>query len=77
MDAIRVETTIQTDGELRLTQLPCHKGDRVEAVIRVLDLAPERKKREEAIQDLIALARTFPFRSQGPYPSREELHERD
>lgn len=37
-----VETTVETDGELHLTQLPCRKGDRVQAIVYVRD-APERK----------------------------------
>ena len=39
MNAIKIETTIQTDGELHLTQLPCRKGDRVEALVLLIDKA--------------------------------------
>jgi hypothetical protein len=75
MNAIRIETTIQTEGELHLTHLPFHTGDRVEVIVLVLDSAEEEKKREEALQRFLALARASQFRSTGPYPSREELHE--
>lgn len=81
MNVIRVEATIQTDGELHLTQLPCRRGDKVEAVVSILDAANEgavdrEKAREEALQRFLELARTSKFRSTGPYPTRDELHER-
>jgi hypothetical protein len=73
-------TVIWDDGELHLTQLPCRKGDRVEAMILVLenhvDSEEEEKKREEARQRFLARAEASTFRSTGPYPTRDELHER-
>jgi hypothetical protein len=75
MTAIRIETTVQTDGELHLTQLPCRRGDRVEAVVLILETAAE-DEREEARRRFLALARASQFRSTGPYPTRDELHER-
>jgi hypothetical protein len=33
MNTIHVETVVESDGVLHLTNLPCQKGDRVEAVI--------------------------------------------
>jgi hypothetical protein len=54
MRAARIETTVQADGELHLTRLPCRTGDRVEAIILILedggDSAAEQQKREEARQ---------------------------
>jgi hypothetical protein len=83
MSAVKIETTIQTDGELHLTQLPFHKGDRVEATVSVLqtaagkeELTEQEKRREEALQRFQARADASKFRSIGPYPSRDELHER-
>ncbi|MCI0463553.1 MAG: hypothetical protein L0Z62_41990 [Gemmataceae bacterium] len=85
MNAIKIETTIQTDGELHLTRLPVRKGERVEAIVLLLDRtngqgpekhAPAEKAREEALKRLQARADASQFCSQGPYPSREELHER-
>ncbi len=35
MTEIRVETTIESDGELHLRQLPCRKGDRVSAIVSI------------------------------------------
>jgi hypothetical protein len=85
MNAFKVETVIQSDGVLHLTELPCRAGDRVEAIILVLetngkptpsDAAAEEKKREEALRRFQARADASRFRSTGPYPSRDELHER-
>jgi hypothetical protein len=86
MNAIRVETTIQADGELHLSKLPFRKGERVEAIVLLLNGSaaeqplspqpPDEKAREEALRRFQARADASQFRSQGPYPSREELHER-
>jgi hypothetical protein len=75
MDTIHVETTIESDGILCVGNLPCRKGDRVEATI-VLHDQQESERREAALQRLLARARRSPFRSAGLYPSRDELHER-
>jgi hypothetical protein len=37
MNAVRVETTVEADGELHLTDLPCRRGDRVEAIVLILE----------------------------------------
>ena len=42
MHAIRVETTIQSNGVLTVRDLPLHAGDAVEVIILVLPSAPER-----------------------------------
>jgi hypothetical protein len=76
MEAIRIEAVIQNDGELHLSHLPYRKGDRVEAIVFALDSAEAARKREEAIQEFLALARASTFRSTGPYPSRDELYDR-
>jgi hypothetical protein len=80
MLATKIETTVQNDGELHLTHLPCRKGDRVEAIILVLDgdldLADSERKRAEALKRFNALADASKFCSEGPYPTRDELHER-
>jgi hypothetical protein len=83
MNAVRIETTIQDDGELYLTELPCRRGDKVEAIVLILapsaqpmpDAARE-KARAAALDQFLALARSSLFRSTGPYPTRDELHER-
>ena len=83
MKAIRVETTVEADGELHLTHLPCRRGDKVEAIVLILDQPsppPSDEEREKAraaaLDRFLSLARSSSFRSTGPYPSRDELHER-
>jgi hypothetical protein len=83
MNAVRVEATVEADGELHLKQLPCRRGDRVEAIVRVLDSpkqpvadAAREKARAAAVNEFLALARLSSFRSAGPFPARDELHER-
>jgi hypothetical protein len=83
MKAVRVETTVESDGELHLTELPCRRGDKVEAIVRILDSVSRpgsgtgrEEARAAAVEQFLTLARSSPFRSTGPYPTRDELHER-
>jgi hypothetical protein len=83
MNAVRVETTIEADGELRLRDLPCRRGDKVEVTVRLLQPscqpAPDterEKSRAAALDQFLALARSSSFRSASPYPVRDDLHER-
>ena len=76
MNPIRVETTIESDGVLHIANLPCHKGDRVKAIILLPEQA-EAGARQAARQRFLTRARQSSFRSSGPYPRREELHERN
>jgi hypothetical protein len=88
MNATRIETTIEVDGELHLTSLPVRKGDRIEAVLRSLDedasesqfkpglAEAAANQREAARREFLELARSSTFRSTAVYPTRDELHER-
>lgn len=83
MNAVRVETTVQADGELHLTQLPCRRGDKVEAIVLILAPSSQpaadsqrEQARAAALDQFLALARSSSLRSAGPYPARDELHER-
>ncbi len=83
MNAVRVETTVEADGELHLTELPCRRGDKVEALILILEQpsrpapdAEREKARAVAVDQFLALARSSSFRSASRYPTRDELHER-
>jgi hypothetical protein len=83
MNAVRVETTVEADGELHLTELPCRRGDKVEAIVLILDQdsrpIPDvawEKTRAEALAQFLALARSSSFRSDGAYPTRDDLHDR-
>ena len=75
MEALRIEATIEKDGELHLRDLPCRKGERVEAILLRPEAAPTAAQRE-ARERFLTRARASRFRSEGPYPSRQELHER-
>jgi len=46
MNRIRIETIVEADGELHLSDLPCHKGDRIEAVISVHEQSVHPAPRE-------------------------------
>lgn len=75
MSTIRISAVIESDGELHVSNLPCRKGDRVEGVLVVPEhLTPQQ--REAARERFLSRARSSTFRSSGPYPSRDELHER-
>ena len=74
MDPIRIETIVESDGELHLSDLPCHKGDHVEALIHVRSPAATRDQ-DAARQRFLERARQSRFRSPGPYPTRDELHD--
>src|SRR5439155_11249294 len=75
VNAVRVQTTIEADGELHLTELPCRRGDKVEAIVRILEQpfraahdAEREKARAAALHQFLALARSSSFRSASPYP---------
>lgn len=75
MNPIRVEATIESDGILHIANLPCHKGDRVEAIISLQEQTAA-SSRQAARQRFLTRVRQSSFQSSGPYPRREELHER-
>lgn len=84
MNGFKIETTVQTDGELHLSGLPCHQGDKIEGILLIKNATfdsddRERKRaqeREEGRREFLALARASKFRSTGPYPTRDEIYER-
>lgn len=76
MQAVKTHALIQTDGELYLKGLPCKKSDYVEVIILIPD-QPTEEERQAALRRMKERAEQMPFRSTGPYPSRDELHERD
>lgn len=75
MKAFKIQTFVQQDGELHLTGLPCKKGDHLE-VILLFEEQPTEEERQEALRRFQEHARSVSFRSTGPYPTRDELHER-
>jgi hypothetical protein len=76
MSSVRIKTVIQVDGELHVSNLPCRKGDEVEAIVIMRDeVLPE--DRQAARQRFLERAEASAFCSSEGYPSRDELHERD
>jgi hypothetical protein len=76
MNPIHVEATIESDGVLHIANLPCRKGDRVEAII-VLPEQDQSNSQRAARQRFLTRARQSNFRSTTTYPSRDKLHERN
>ena len=66
---IRRETVIEKDGEVHLHDIPCRKGDRIEAIVVLPEHAPENT-RAEARSRLMARARASRLHSSGTYPWR-------
>jgi hypothetical protein len=75
MKAFKQQTFVQQDGELHLTGLPCKKGDHLEVILLIHE-QPTEEEQQEALRRFQEHARSSSFRSTGPYPSRDELHER-
>jgi hypothetical protein len=75
MRAVKVQSHIEKDGELHLKGLPCVAGNRVEVIILVTDETTQAE-RDEALKRFNERADQMQFRSTGPYPTRDELHER-
>ena len=76
MSTVRVKAVIQVDGELHVSNLPCRKGDEVEAIVIMHD-DTRSADRQIARQRFLERAQASAFRSTMSYPSRDELHERD
>jgi hypothetical protein len=75
MQAFKTHAWIETDGEAHLKGLPCKKGDYVEVIVLIPD-RPTEEERQEALRRMKEQAERMQFRSTGPYPTRDELHER-
>lgn len=75
MQAVKVQAWVEKDGELHITNLPCKKWNLVEVIILIPD-QPTEDEREQALRRLNERAKEISFKSEGPYPTREELHER-
>jgi hypothetical protein len=76
MRAVKTQALIENDGELHLKGLPCKKWTHVEVIILIPD-QPTEEERQEALNRMEERAKKMQFRSAGPYPTRDELHERD
>jgi hypothetical protein len=69
-----VATPVETDGELHLTELACRHGDKVEAIVLILEQpsrpaqgAERDKARAAAVDQFLAFARSSSLRLASPY----------
>lgn len=77
---LRMESTILPGHRLEISNPEFPDGATVEVTVVLPeqptpDIARE-KARGSALDQFLALARSSSFRSAGPYPTRDELHER-
>ena len=78
MVTLRITTDVPSSRQLTLTLPSDVPVGPAEVVVTVDSANPDRERlRAEALKRLLALARSSTFRSEGPYPSRSELYERD
>jgi len=79
VQTIKINAIVETDGELRVSNLPCRKGDHVEGLLVLPDHVDDAAsgQRKAARDRFLRRARSVVFRSTRAYPSRDELHERD
>lgn len=81
MHAVRLETTVETEGELTLKDLPCREGDRVEVIVLILGPANPAnaadreadRTRGEALQRFLEQARASLARA-GKQPAAGDEH---
>jgi len=81
--ALRVETTVLPGHRLEISAPDLPEGGKVEVIVRLLEQpsrpvpdAVRERERAAAVAQFMTLARSSSFRSAGPYPTRDELHER-
>jgi hypothetical protein len=78
MITFRISTDVKDDRRVVLTLPPEVPTGKAELVVTVDSQGVERAKaRAAALDQYLALARSSSFRSAGPYPTRDEMHERD
>ena len=72
----QVTEAVYSDGVLRPEgRLSLRDKERVRLIIQSLE-SPQANDRVRAIKELRASVGRTKFRSSGPYPTRDELHER-
>jgi hypothetical protein len=78
MITMRIKTHVRNDRQVILTLPPEVPTGPAELVVTVdSDDSNREARRLAALDRYLALARGSSFRSVEPYPSRDELHERD
>jgi hypothetical protein len=51
MEAMRIRKTVESDGEVHLTGLPCHRGEKVEMIL-IIGTVERSSKRQLTARDL-------------------------
>lgn len=80
--ALRLETTVLPGNRIEVSAPELPEGARVEVIVLVQESSrsvPDMRREKErtaALSQFLALARSSSFRSAGPYPTRDDLHER-
>jgi len=78
MVTLRITTVVPTDRRVTLDLPADVPAGPAELVVTVDPHTADRERaRADALAHFLALARSSPFRSAGPYPPRAELYERD
>ncbi len=72
----QITEAVYADGVLKPDdRLPLRQNERVRLIIQSLE-APGTNDRQRAIDELRASIGRGPFRSDRPYPNRDQLHKR-
>jgi hypothetical protein len=81
--ALRVGTTVLPGHRLEVSSPELPEGANVEVIVLLSEElsqpvpgAERERARAAAIAQFLTIARSSSFRSAGPYPTRDELHER-
>jgi hypothetical protein len=78
MITFRISADVKDDRRVVLTLPPEVPTGQADLVVTVDSQGAERETmRAAALDQYLKLARSSSFRSAGPYPTRDELHERD
>lgn len=70
-----IKVVAEVDGEIRVRNLPVRKGETVEGVL-ILNASVPDGARADALQKFLERTERSTFKSEGPYPTRDALHER-
>jgi len=82
MITFKLTTDVPDDHKVVLTLPPSIPTGRAELTVTIAPATPaknavtDEKDRVAAVDEFLRLARASTFRSTGPYPTRDELHER-
>ena len=76
MTSVKVRAQATSDGEVKLSGLPFAEGVWVDALVSVVE-EPRKSAVLKARRAWAEMARASRLKTEGPYPTRDELHERN